>query len=194
MKDYTVKEIADLLKVSKTTIQKAIKAAAIEYDYIEKNRQYYTAAKAKEIILIVRPSFEFALLENETENLTTKTENSCENQTENLKTQTEKSTTQTENLKTTLHSEEIATMNRMLEMIQKQLDEKDKQLEMKDKQIQDLSDRLAEAMQLTKGQQYIAAADKTAQLIEAEQQQADEIIETAAEHPKKSFFSKLFGK
>lgn len=52
--------------------------------------------------------------------------------------------------------------------MQKQLEEKDKQLAVKDKQIEDLSNRLAEALQLTKGQQYIAAADKTKELIEAD--------------------------
>ena len=45
MKFYTVKEIADILGVSKTTVQKAIKAAAIEFDKVEKNRQYYSFEK-----------------------------------------------------------------------------------------------------------------------------------------------------
>ena len=47
---YTVKEIADILGVSKTAIQKYIKASAIDYDYIEKNRQYYFEDKADKII------------------------------------------------------------------------------------------------------------------------------------------------
>ena len=45
MRFYTVKEIADILGVSKTTVQKAIKAAAIEFDKVEKTRQYYSFEK-----------------------------------------------------------------------------------------------------------------------------------------------------
>lgn len=67
-------------------------------------------------------------------------------------------------------------MRSMLSLIQEQMKEKDKQLAIKDKQIQDLSDRLAEAMQLTKGQQYIAAADKTAQLMDREKAEDQDIV------------------
>ena len=61
---YTVKEIADILGVSKTTIQKYIKASAIDYDYIEKNKQYYGIDKAKIIIKGVRNDFDVAEIEN----------------------------------------------------------------------------------------------------------------------------------
>ena len=78
-------------------------------------------------------------------------------------------------------NEQIETLNKLIEIIQKQLEEKDKQLAVKDKQIADLSERLAEALQLTKGQQYIAAADKTKELIEADKKEPDrEIVEAAA--------------
>jgi len=76
---------------------------------------------------------------------------------------------------------------------------------MKDKQIEDYSARLAEAMELTRGQQYIAAADKTAGLLEAAaiQEEQEEIIIAAAagdeEEPvapakKKGFWQKPFGR
>ena len=95
----------------------------------------------------------------------------------------------------------------LLDMLKSELEEKNKQIAIKDKQIQDLSDRLKEAMQLTKEAQYITAADKTAALIEAGQPKEDNIIvseepikeEFAAEHKsveelkKKGFFAKLFG-
>ena len=68
----------------------------------------------------------------------------------------------------------------------------------------DYSARLAEAMELTRGQQYIAAADKTAGLLEAAANQEDEVIIAAAtgtgeEEPvapakKKGFWQKLFGR
>jgi hypothetical protein len=79
---------------------------------------------------------------------------------------------------------------------------------MQNEQIKDYSDRLKEAMELTKGQQYIAAADKTAGLLEAaaHQEKPEEVIieadtaaagndeETAAAPAKKSFWQRLFGK
>ena len=72
-------------------------------------------------------------------------------------------------------------------------------------QIKDYSERLREAMELTKGQQYIAAADKTAGLLEAAaaSQEEEEVIIAAAagdEEPpaapvkKKSFWKKLWGR
>ena len=117
-------------------------------------------------------------------------------------------------------NEQIEALNKLIEIIQKQLEEKDKQLAVKDKQIQDLSDRLAEAMQLTRGQQYITAADKTTELLEADtkrgQQEEQPIVvneAAAAENPapsadntekeaaempespqKKSFWQRLFGR
>ena len=99
---------------------------------------------------------------------------------------------------------ELDLLQELVKTIQKELEEKNKQLEIKDKQIQDLSDRLAEAMQLTRGQQYIAAADKTKELVDKETNTID--VSPAAvpghtdpapeeEQPqkKKGFFARLFG-
>lgn len=213
MSDFTVKEIADILKVSKTTVQKAIKAANISYDYIERNRQYYSMEKTRQIVLSIREDFDFSLLESKLANSQTETENSqtdTENQSGNSQTQTEKPKTKTENSPTD-SKDEIAALHRLIDLVQQQLAEKDKQLAVKDKQIQDLSDRLAEAMQLTHGQQYIAAADRVMQLKESQQQPEEQTIEVApapagteedktnplaADNPppKKGFWAKLFGK
>ena len=201
---YTVKEIADLLKVSKTTIQKIIKAAAIEYDHIDKNRQYYSFDKVKVIIKEFNADFDFSVFENQTENLQTKSEKQ-EGSFEKSQTENENSTTKTDNSPTD-PADQLATLNRMLDLIQKQLEEKDKQLAIKDKQIEDLSERLKEAMHLTKEAQYITAADKTTQLIEAGKIKDPaaidpEIIEgdPAADQgegkqKKKGFFSKIFNR
>ena len=70
---------------------------------------------------------------------------------------------------------ELDLLQELVKTIQKELEEKNKQLEIKDKQIQDLSDRLAEAMQLTRGQQYIAAADKTKDLVDKVDKETDTI-------------------
>ena len=98
---------------------------------------------------------------------------------------------------------ELELLQELVKTVQKELEEKNKQLEIKDKQIQDLSDRLAEAMQLTRGQQYIAAADKTKELIETNKE--DNVITAApnnekmieyeqeqAKEKKKGFFARLF--
>lgn len=194
---YTVKEIADLLEVSKTTIQKIIKATEIEYDHIEKNRQYYCISKVKEIIKSFKEDFDFSIFENETENQVENSPTETENKDvsfENSTTNSAKSKTKSEN-STTESDMQIAALNRMIDLIQKQLDEKDKQLAIKDKQIEDLSERLKEAMHLTKEAQFITAADKQTQLIEAAKDK--EIImnnEDQKTPKKKSIFAKIFGK
>jgi chromosome segregation ATPase len=100
---------------------------------------------------------------------------------------------------------ELDLLQELVKTIQKELEEKNKQLEIKDKQIQDLSDRLAEAMQLTRGQQYIAAADKTKDLVDEEAETDTIVVSPAAvpshtepdpeeERPKKKgILARIFG-
>ena len=100
---------------------------------------------------------------------------------------------------------ELDLLQELVKTIQKELEEKNKQLEIKDKQIQDLSDRLAEAMQLTRGQQYIAAADKTKDLVDKEAEPDTIVVSPAAvpshtepdpeeERPKKKgILARIFG-
>ena len=166
MKFYTVKEIADILGVSKTTVQKAIKAAAIEFDKVEKNRQYYSFEKTKQIIVKVNKDFDLGTLQVglEVENSPTKTEN----QTENSQILTENS----------------PTIEKALEILEKQLDEKDST-------IKDLQEKLAAAYSqiteqsktiadLAKKAQYITAADKTAQIMDKQQKQEEMKASAAA--------------
>ena len=179
MKFYTVKEIADILGVSKTTVQKAIKAAAIEFDKVEKNRQYYSFEKTKQIIVKVNKDFDLGTLQVglEVENSPTKTEN----QTENSQILTENSPTESENSKT--KTENSPTIDKALEILEKQLDEKDST-------IKDLQEKLAAAYSQISEQsktiadlatkaQYITAADKTAQIMDKQQKQ-EEMKESAA--------------
>ena len=179
MKFYTVKEIADILGVSKTTVQKAIKAAAIEFDKVEKNRQYYSFEKTKQIIVKVNKDFDLGTLQVglEVENSPTKTEN----QTENSQILTENSPTESENSKT--QTENSPTIEKALKILEKQLDEKDST-------IKDLQEKLAAAYSQISEQsktiadlatkaQYITAADKTAQIMDKQQKQ-EEMKESAA--------------
>lgn len=188
MNDFTIKDIADLLGVSKTTIRKVISADNIDFDYVKSNRQYFGIDKTKKIISSIKKDFDFSLLETEVETANSQTENSQtkseKSQTETAKSQTESENignqtenSQTENSQTRKPKEEqteLAALYQLMAIVQKQLEEKDKQLAVKDKQIQDLSDRLQEAMQLTHGQQFIAAADKAAML---QDKAANDIIE-----------------
>ena len=191
MREFTVKDLAELLGVSKPTIQRAINAAAIEADREDGQTRYYSHAAAAAISAKVKPDFDFSACVGGAET------------PPNVPPQTE----------TPPQADSMEFMRAMLTTIQEQLAAKDKQIAayeaqiaMKDKQIEDYSARLAEAMELTRGQQYIAAADKTAGLLEAAANQENEevIIAAAAtgtgeEEPvapakKKGFWSKLFGR
>jgi uncharacterized protein YjcR len=197
MKDFTVKELADILEVSKTTVRKTIQRENIAFDYMKNNKQYYSAEKAKSIIVATKEDFDFSTLDFEFANSQT----DLENKGANLKTEGANSQTESENLKTetaNLKTQEIELLKDTIDIIKKQLEEKDKQLAVKDKQIEDLAERLKEAMELTKGQQYIAAADKTTQLLEAEAEQSEKqnivVVESDPEEPlqKKGFWQRLF--
>jgi predicted DNA-binding protein YlxM (UPF0122 family) len=183
MSDFTVKEIADILRVSKTTVQKAIKAAGITYDYIERNKQYYSMEKTRKIVFLIRADFDFAIFENKLANSQAKTKNQGENpQTEIDKSPIEIENSAYETNNSQNHNKsEIAALHKLIDLVQKQLEEKDKQLAIKDKQIQDLSDLLAQAMQLIERQQYIAEADKTKQLLESKKQDEEIIITEATQ-------------
>ena len=167
MKYYTMKDIADTLKVSKTTVRKAIKAAAIDYDKVESNKYFYSIDKTKQIIKNINSDFDLRGLQSdlETENSETKFANS---QTETA-ILTANSQTETENSKTI----EVA-----LNILEKQLNEKDNT-------IKDLQEKLAAAYtqigeqsktiaDLAAKAQYITAADKTAQLLDKQENNQEE--------------------
>ena len=212
MREFTVKDLAELLGVSKPTIQRAINAAAIEADREDGQTRYYSFDTAAAISAKVKPDFDFSACVGGSEtppNVPPQTE-TPQNQPQNTATTPPNVPPQTE---TPPQADSMEFMRAMLTTILEQLATKDKQIAayeaqiaMKDKQIEDYSARLAEAMELTRGQQYIAAADKTAGLLEAAANQENEevIIAAAAtgtgeEEPvapakKKGFWSKLFGR
>ena len=176
VKEYSIKDIADVLWVSKTTVRKAIQREKIEFDCSKNNKQRYSEEKARQIIKAIKPDYEFANSEIETENQEPKEEENCENS----KTETANS-----------QSAEMLVLKQAIDLLGKQLEEKDKQLKQKDKQIDDLNDRLREAMELTHAQQYISATEKTTKLLEEQSASAEEGIEPVA---KKSLFAKWFNK
>ncbi len=224
MREITVKDLAELLGVSKPTIQRAINAAAIEASREDKQTRYYSLDAAAAITAKVKPDFDFwacvgrsetpphdaAQTETPPQNAATPAENA-----ENDAAHTETEPKQTETPPQTAESMEF--MKAMLATIQEQLAAKDKQIAayeaqiaFQNEQIKDYSERLREAMELTKGQQYIAAADKTAGLLEAaaaNKEESEIVIEDpaagddipdpaapAAAPAKRSLLKWLFGK
>ena len=166
MKGYTVKEIAELLSVSKPTVQRAIKAASIKADKLEGQTQIYSYESAVAIIEKIKP--EFRLWEQ-----TATPPHEPEHEPEQTATPPHEPEHEPEQTATPPHSE-TELLRDMLETIKEQLAIKDAQIKAyeaqiaaQNKQIQDYSERLKEAMMLTHGQQYIAAADKTVNLIAA---------------------------
>ena len=206
---YTVKEIADLLQVSKPTVQRAINAVGIEADKEDnKHSRFYSVEKVRQIILSINADFDVASLAKQTD--TSETFGETPPQTpQNDATQSE----------TPPQTGDLELVKVMLTTLQGQLAAKDKQiaaleeqLVVKDRQINDYSARLAEAMELTKGQQYISAAEKVERIAAAQAAPENEEVFTSvepvqgedipappdekAEQPpqKKSFWQRLIGR
>ena len=220
MIEFTTKQLAELVGVSKPTIQKAINDLNIQPERTDNtNRGYYSHSSAVSIIKKVKPNYDISLLDTFGEKPQNETE-----KPQNEPQETEKP----QNFSQNLESETAKPQNEQLELLRrafsvleaqlvekdKQLAEKDKQIAIKDQQIQDYSKRLEEAMLLTGRQQYIAAADiKKEADSRRDQEEGQEVIinETAAavkdniskedlveheEEPqkKKSFWQRLFGR
>ena len=202
IKEFTTKQLAELLEVSKPTVQKIIKELNITPERTDnRNRGFYSYEDSVSVIKRIKPNFDLSLVGEKPPNFAENTENP-QNKPPNFAESTAKP-----------QNEELELLRNMISIIQNQLEEKDKQLAVKDKQIADLSDRLAEALQLTKGQQYIAAADKTKDLLEADAGRRDEeerdldytaaaagtndtIGQVQPQEPlqkKKGFFARIFG-
>ena len=160
---YTVKEIADLLSVSKPTIQRYINTAAIEPDKEENQCRYYNFDKAVKIIKAVNAEFDISRIAADHE----------APQNDAPQTATPPQNAEIEILKSV-----IATIQEQLVIKDKQIANMDRQIAAYEDQITDYSKRLKEALELTKGQQYIAAADKTAQIMDKESAGKENIVAT----------------
>ena len=209
---YTVKGIAELLNVSKPTIQRYINTAAIEPDKEENQCRYYSYDKAVEIIKAVNAEFDISKIaadHTEPPNDATQTAKPPQN-AQNAATEPPNDATQTakppQNAEIEILKSVIATIQEQLVIKDKQIANMDRQIAAYEDQIMDYSKRLKEALELTKGQQYIAAADKTVQIMDKESAgkenintaAVDETITPAADQKetqteKKSFWKRLFG-
>ena len=192
---YTVKEIADLLSVSKPTIQRYINAAAIEPDKEENQCRYYNFDKAVKIIKAVNAEFDISRIaadheapQNDASQTATPPQNApqaaTEPQNDAPQTATEpqndapQTATPPQNAEIEILKSVIATIQEQLVIKDKQIANMDRQIAAYEDQITNYSKRLKEALDLTKGQQYIAAADKTAQIMDKESAGKENIVAT----------------
>ena len=191
---YTVKELSELLKVSKPTVQRAIKELKIEPVEIVKNKfRYYSQQDAENIVKAVIGEDDlnfsqfFATSENtETpQNVSQNTENEPQNVSQSGRTHRN-----TENI-----SNDNEAIKTMLSMLQKEI-------EKKDQMINDLQNRLDNAYikiaDMADKAQYIAAADKTVLLMDKKQQMDDDssfdkdVVENEHKEPEGNIFTRLF--
>ncbi len=183
---FTVKEIAELVGVSKPTAQKIFAEMGIEPIETENNnRRIYSYEDGKRVLERLQPDFDFSKITEKTAK--------PQNITANLAENTAK-----------LQLAQMEALNKTIEVLTDQLEKKDQQLAAKDQQIKDLNDRLAEALALSKQQHYISAAEKTKDLIEVQtdtknsQDKPAVDPETIKPEPpqkpqkKRSFWSRLF--
>lgn len=170
---YTVKEIADLLSVSKPTIQRYINTAAIEPDKEENQCRYYNFDKAVKIIKAVNAEFDISRIAADHE----APQNDAP-QTATPPQNAQNAATPPQNAEIDILKSVIATIQEQLVIKDKQIANMDRQIAAYEDQITDYSKRLKEALELTKGQQYIAAADKTAQIMDKESAGKENIVAT----------------
>ena len=181
---YTVKEIADLLSVSKPTIQRYINTAAIEPDKEENQCRYYNFDKAVKIIKAVNAEFDISRIaadheapQNDAPQTATPPQN-AQNAATEPQNDAPQTATPPQNAEIDILKSVIATIQEQLVIKDKQIANMDRQIAAYEDQITDYSKRLKEALELTKGQQYIAAADKTAQIMDKESAGKENIVAT----------------
>ena len=181
---YTVKEIAELLNVSKPTIQRYINTAAIEPDKEENQCRYYNFDKAVKIIKAVNAEFDISRIaadheapQNDAPQTATPPQNAQNTATE-PQNDAPQTATPPQNAEIEILKSVIATIQEQLVIKDKQIANMDRQIAAYEDQITNYSKRLKEALDLTKGQQYIAAADKTAQIMDKESVGKENIVAT----------------
>lgn len=164
MKDkITVKEIAELLNVSKTTVQRAIKELELTPDIISKNKHLYCPESAKEIIQFINFSFDFSgVFDFDTKTKQNETEqNKDETKTENIGV----NPPQSEDFRHSITTEYIETLK--------------EQIKQKDLMIADL---------LEQNKMLVISNARITKALEDKSGEAEEVIETPDKPNKKRFW------
>ena len=174
---YTIKEISDLLQVSKVTLYKKLKLKEMEPYIVKRNSITYVDAKGLEVLknfLILKEDLQEALKNTK-----------CEADAE---------------MATTIENEELKELTEdYLTFLKSQLQEKDKQLQERDNQINELLLRLSESNKLIENSQILIREkeEQPTLILEEHFQELDEKLELMRErleerkHEKKRFWSKL---
>ena len=176
---YTVKEIADILNVSKPTVQRAINTNGIEADKEDnKHSRYYSYEKTKEIVDKINPDY---IIIFEAQHTATPP------QSEEIEL--------VRDLVITLQ-EQIKIKDKQIEYYQEQIKDYSNRL----KEAMALAEKQQE---LTQGHLYITAVDKVEQLTDTNTAENNEIIinKTASvknndseQNQKKSIWQRIFNK
>ena len=184
----TVKQLADELKTSKTTIKNIMNRLNIKPQKKLDKGQEVIFLTEKEVEIIKEQFLEKHPAEN-TENFTAKESGKGEKVSENTENFTEKHTENTE--KTTENTENTNISEKLIALLQQDLDAKNKQ-------IDDLNNRLAEAMKALDQEQQLKALaekrileleDKAAAAAEEVEAKVEEVIKEEQEEEKRGFFS-----
>ena len=176
----TVKQLAEELKVSKTTIKNIMRKNNIIPQKKLVNGQYIIDLSGEETEAI-RKYFNFKHPQNEAETITANTTNEPKTP-KNLSANTENITA-----KHTENTEKTEITESLIKLLQQDL-------EAKNKQIEDLNNRLAEAMKaLDQEQQLKAIAEKKILELEAKPAEKEDHKEADQDQNiKKGFFKRLF--
>lgn len=161
--NITVKEIAELLNVSKTTVQRAIKELQLTPDIIEKNRHLYCPESAKEIMQFIDFSFDVSQVFNfDTE---TK-QNEAEQNKDEAKTETSGANPpKSDDFRHSITTEYIETLK--------------EQIKQKDLMIADL---------LEQNKMLVISNARITKALEDKSGEAEEVIETPDKPEKKRFW------
>lgn len=197
---YTVKEIADILQVSKPTVQRAINMLEIEAEKEDnKHSRYYSYENTKKIVDRINPDFIILIEAQHIE--TTETFGATSQHIPKSEAQ---------HTETPPKNDEIELIKTMVATLQEQINIKDKQIAEYQEQIKEYSKRLAEVsalankqQELTERQQYITVVDKAERLAETQTKDNNEIVINTSENinntasineKKKSIWQRIFNK
>lgn len=172
-REFTIKDIAEELRVSKPTVSKAIKEIGIEPKMVigkyvlteeeaEKVRNNILGIEAEETDTAKKPQTDTEKTENKTENF----ENSANEK-----------------------PPKAETTPQMIEILQTTITLLQKQLEIKDKQIESLTAQIQTLTMLLNQQQQLSAMDKIKEIPQTVEAEQTEEASPKEEKKKKSFFN-----
>ena len=184
MEYYSVKDIAELLNISKTTVQRYIDKADIKADKQETQRNLYQEKTAAVIVRMIKPDYLFtadywsaSILQeppqdtttplHETETPPRQTTTPLQETAADTTTPLQETTIPPQETAAPLQLTELELLKKAMDMLQQELDQKNKDIAFYKELIKDYSLKLEEAQRATRREQELSAADKMKSLQEA---------------------------